>query len=278
MNLRDLASVQLHYADGVKTFAHRRPFSSWVRKDVDLRVPYDGRYVQIRHDLITVIGDPIPAVVNKGFGLLTEDSNGTVYDYVPLEDRWQWWMYDFVDWGSGRMLPEGEFMEFYTLTKNSEDVIYSRYTPGSLKSLYAEKIKDAKSHSDSFSPEVGARDVVTGRNLSSRPYEWLCRPTLGALLKVIGEYGVYWIIEAIDLYKPCPDPDFMPPHLMFWATQIDGFGRVTRYPDVKNEFEVWGIPPAGTPMPLLSLGGKFKIKKTSCTAILPGGSAWSPYK
>jgi len=260
-----------------QVFRLRRPFSSWVRKDINLRVPDDGgRYVQIRKDLITVYGDPIPAIVSREFGLLTEDPAGVIYDYVPMPDRWQRWMYDFCDWGTGRMLPQGEFIENYTLPKNSEDVIYSRYTPGSLLSLYAEKIKDAKSHSDSYSPETGARDVVTGRNLfNPRPWEWLCRPTLGALLRVT-DAGSYWRAQAIDLLKPCPDPDFMPSHLMFWGTQVDRFGNVTRYPDVKIEFEVWGIPPAGTPMPLLSLGGSFRIKKVSCLELLPG-QAWSPY-
>jgi hypothetical protein len=262
-----------------QTFRKRRPLSSWARKDTNLTVSANGKYVQIRFDVISVIGDPIPAVVNKGFGLLTKDPNGVVYDYVPLEDRWQWWMYEFCDWQTGRMFPKGEFVEFYTLPKNSIDVIYSRYTPGSLLSLYAERIKDAKSHSDSYSPETGGRDVVTRRNLfSPRPYEWLCRPTLGALLKVVGEFGIYWRIEAIDLLKPCPDVDFLPAHHYFWATQIEGNGNVTRYPDVKNELEAYGIPPAGTAYPLFSLGGSFLIPKSICTPPLVPGQAWSPYK
>jgi len=157
------------------------------------------------------------------------------------------------------------------------NIIYTDYTPGSLLGLYAGMIMDAKSHTDSASPETGARDVVTGRNLlNHKPYEWLCRPTAGALLRV-ADAGSKWRVEAIDLLSPCPNVDTLPMHLYFWATQIHTDGHVTRYPDIKEAFAVHGLPPAGTPMPLLSLGGSFLINKSACRELAPG-QLWSPYK
>ena len=257
------------------------------RPDENLTVPDDGgRYVQILDDT-TVLGAPrqysdgvliapypFPAVVNTKWGLITR-YNDAVYDYVPLEDRWQRWLYGFWDWASGYRLGRGEKIGTHVNPKNP-GIVYTDYTPGSLLSLYAGMIMDAKSHTDSASPETGARDVVTGRNLENpKPYECLCRPTVGALLRVT-DYGSRWRCAAIDLLAPCPEPDTLPPYLYFWATQVHIDGRVTRYPDVKNAYEIIGLPPAGTPMPLFSRGGNLLINKTACRELRPG-QMWSPY-
>lgn len=281
--MKQLSAIKITYSGGrVEIFRRRRYTSSWIRKDENLVVPDDGgKYVQIRpkltfdaHDPPIPSGYPIPAVVHKGVGLDTK-YNGTEYNYVPLEDRWQWFLYGFLDWASGYILPRGQKIGTHVNPKNPA-IVYDDYTPGSLLSLYSQIIMDAKSHTDSASPETGARDVVTGRNMSNRkPYEWLCRPTCGALLRVTG-FGSYWKAEAIDLLKPCPDVDFLAQHLYFWATQVSHLGSVTRYPDVKREFEFHGIPPAGTPLPLFSLGGNFLIRKSSCIELSPG-QPWSPY-
>lgn len=286
--MKSLTSITIDYDTGdTETFGLRRPFSSWVRKDDNLRVPDDGnQYVQILDDT-AVLGAPrqytedglsasypFPAVVNTKWGLITKH-NDQVYDYVPVEDRWQRWMYEFWDWSSGYMLPTGEKVGIHVNPKNPS-IIYTDYTPGSLIALYAGMIMDAKSHTDSASPETGARDVVTGRNLSNpKPYEWLCRPTTGALLKV-RDNGSQWIADAIDLLAPCPNVDILPPHLYFWATQIHIDGNTSRYPDVKNALEIHGLPPAGTPMPLFSLGGSFLIRKSACKPLV-NGQEWSPY-
>lgn len=288
--MKSITHITIEYDDGEsQTFMGRRPLSSWKRKDENMRVPDDGQtYVQILDDT-AVLGAPrqytneggltasypFPAVVNTNWGLITRH-NGQVYDYVPVEDRWQRWMYEFWDWASGYMLPTGEKVGTHVNPRNPS-IIYTDYTPGSLMSVYAGMIMDAKSHTDSASPETGARDVVTGRNISSaKPYEWLCRPTTGAMLRV-RDNGSQWIAEAIDLLAPCPIVDTLPPHLYFWATQVAINGSTSRYPDVKNALEVHGLPPAGTPMPLFSLGGSFIIRKSACVSLIPG-QIWSPYK
>ena len=146
---------------------------------------------------------PRPAVVNANWGIETlAKSTG---DYFPIQDHWQRWFYEFWDWASGYRLPKGEFEGTYVNSRNPS-IIYSKYTAGSKLAVYAGMIMDAKSHTDSDSPETGAGDVVTGRNMTSpKPWVWLCRPTTGALLRVIGRIGSRLKIQAIDLYAPPPD-------------------------------------------------------------------------
>lgn len=259
------------------------------RKDINLRVPNDdSQYVMILHDS-DVLGHPrqfesgqtarypFPAVVNVKWGLVTSYA-GKVYDYVPMHDLWQWWMLEFWNWASGYLLPMGEILGTYTKPNNPR-ALYTRATPGSLLELYIGMIADAKSHTDSSPPELGARDVVTGRNLTAKKnWEWLCRPCTGQLGRVIADRGTKLELETIDLLKPCPTMDELEakPWLYGWATQIAIDGTVSRYPDIKNAFAMHGLPPAGTPIPFVSRGGSVLINKKACRVLTPGAS-WSPY-
>ena len=256
------------------------------RLDVGFPVPNDGyQYVMIQHEMPLLgetrhVGnkpnekDPRPAVVNTKWGIRTlASANG---DYYPITDEWQRWFYNFWDWASGYRLPVGVKTGTYVNPRNP-NVIYTSYTAGSKLALYAGMIMDAKSHTDSVSPETGGRDVVTGRNLhSSRVWEWLCRPTTGAMLRVIQRNGSELKVEAIDLWKPPPDVNTLPIHLFYFGTQVAIDGKVTRYPDVKNAFEVHGLPPAGTAMPLVAPGGYFWIDRSACVE-LQAGQMWKPY-
>lgn len=257
---------------------------AFVRLDTGIPVP-DGDYVMARHEIEylgttrhsgaqTNKNDPRPAVVNASWGIETlATSNG---DYAPIPNIWQRWFLEFWNHHTGYRLPLGQKVGTHT-EKDNPKLIFTDYTPGSLLDLYAGMIRDAKSHTDSASPETGARDVVTGRNLESRkPWAWLCRPTTGALLKVIGRYGGQLKIEAIDLHKAPPDVKTLPLHLFYFGTQVDIKGSVTRYPDVKRVFQVHGYPPAGTAMPLVAPGGYFWIDKKACQP-LKAGDVWKPY-
>jgi len=257
---------------------------SFKRLDIGIRVPDDGnRYVMVRHEW-ELFGttrhagsnrtDPRPAVANAQWGIETlAKKNG---DYYPIEDRWQRWFCSFWDWASGYLLPHGEWVGRHK-EKNNPDLVFDDYTPGSLLSLYAGMIRDAKSHTDSHSPETGARDVVTGRNINAKnPWAWLCRPTTGALLKVIGENGTKLKIEAINLNAPEPNIENIQLHQFYFGTQVSVNGTVTRYPDVKNAFAVHGIDPAGTAMPLVAPSGYFLIDKKACMPLSPN-QLWLPY-
>lgn len=268
------------FSDGSLGYASSKEF---VRKDIGIPVPSDGMYVMVQHEIILFgktrhgyneTKEAIPAVANTQWGTQTlAKSNG---DYVPIVDNWQHWFYNFWDWASGYRLPVGELIGSHKNPYNP-DVIYQDYTPGSKLSLYAGMIMDAKSHTDSYSPEAGARDVVARRNLNApRPWEWLCRPCTGALLKVEQVIGTKLKIKCIDLNQAPPEIDTLQPWQYFYGTQVHYDGSVTRYPDVKNAFAVHGYPPAGTPMPLVAPGGYFFINKSACKP-LNAGDIWKPY-
>lgn len=282
--MKSLTHITIDYDDGnSEIFGLRRPFSSWVRKDENLRVPDDGKqYVQVLDDTAVLgaprqykeegglIDDyPFPAVVNAKWGITP---------LVPafIQERWQRWLYEFHDWQTGYMLPRGEHIGTHVNKKNPA-IVYDDYTPGSLLDLYSQMIMDAKFLTESGSPETGAKDYVTGRNLSNpKEYQLMLTMTCGALLQVTS-YGSYWKAKAINLSESCPLVDTLPPYLYYWCTQVHIDGRLTRFPDVKNALEVYGLSPAGTAMPLFSLDGSFLIKKSACKP-LTNGQVWSPYK
>ncbi len=257
--------------------------AEFVRMDTGIPVPADGTYYIVQHEM-PLFGktrhgynntkDAIPAVANTQWGTQTlAKANG---DYYPISDAWQRWFYEFWDWASGFRLPVGK-LEGTHVNPMNPDVIYQDYTPGSKKALYAGMIMDAKSHSDSYNPEAGARDVVTGRNLTApRPWEWLCRPCTGALLKQQVLLGNKIRVQCIDLYKAPPDVRTLQPWQYFFGTQVHLNGSVTRYPDVKNAFAIHGYPPAGTALPLVAPGGYFDMNKSACVP-LKAGDVWKPY-
>src|SRR5690554_4520570 len=170
-------------------------FSGLQRFDIGVPVPDDGyEYVMAQHEIIMQgftrhstnkpnDRSPRPAIVNREWGIKTlAQSTG---DNVEIKDDWQWWYYNFWDYHSGEILPVGEKTGEYTEPRNNQSVIYTSYTPGSKLALYSGLIKDAKSNTDAGNPETGARDVVTRRNLNAKKnWQWLCRPTTGALLRV----------------------------------------------------------------------------------------------
>ncbi len=255
----------------------------FARMDVGRRIPDDGhRYFMAQHEIVLFgktrlpenkTKDAIPAVVNANWGIRAWPPTG---DYYPLSDKWQWWFYNFWDHHSGYRLPEGKAIGTYVNPKNP-DIVYTRYTPGSKKALYAGMMMDGKSHTDAGSPESGRRDVVCGRNISARdPIMWLCRPCSGAVMQLHHQNGTELVMNAIDLYKPPPHIPSLEMWQYYFGTQVDITGRVTRYPDVKNAFEVWGYPAAGTAMPLVAPGGTFVINKSACVELKPG-QLWQPY-
>ena len=261
---------------------------SFQLKDVNLTVPNipGKRFVKIKNDM-EVVGQSraegrkynFPAVVNKSWDLLTKYQDA-VYDYVEVPDPWAWFFWNMWDWASDYRLPTGKIESFYTSKTNSGT--FANTTPGSLMFVYVNMIEKSRSHTDSWAPEVGARDIVTGRNLgTSRRWEWLFRPTTGQMGMVKADWGTYWELEALDILKSPPSIDVIKssPWLYGWATEVTPNGYVTNYPQIEVAFrehkDLNGIK-AGTPIPFLSKGGSVLIKKSSCTELTPG-SKWSPY-
>ena len=266
----------------------------FVLKDVNLRVPDIGRkFVQMKHDF-DVLGQPrsfgykyaFPAVVNKNWGLLTKYAD-QVYDYVEIPDVWAKFFWDFWNWASGYKLPVGKIESFYTKTTNTG--VFARATLGSLTQVYIDMIEKSRSHTDSYSPEVGARDIMTGRNLENKKrWQWLFRPTTGQMGMVKADRGTYWELEALDILKPPPSMSVIEnsPWLWGWATEATPVGIppkpytkwvVSGYPQIEVAFRQNGwLEKPGTPIPFLSKGGSILIKKFSCVELTPG-TRWSPY-
>lgn len=252
---------------------------SYKRLDEGLVVPLSGKFVQIKHWNQLGSGDnedPYPEIIDKK-SLLTLDPQGKEYDYVVMPDIWQWQLWNFLDWASHYRLPKGKIEEFYKRPGNLRT--FAKSTPGSLTYVYIDLVEAHRAFTEAGSPEAGNRDVVTGRNLNNpKGYEWLFRPTGGAMLKVLRVIGTDYEVEAIDILKPPPSIEYITarPWLYFWCTQWGKYSGSTRFPQITNANKVHGYSPAGTPSLLLSKGGKFRIKKSSCVELV-NGENWTPY-
>jgi hypothetical protein len=271
---------------------YRRIFK---RKDIGLTVPDNGKqHVQVLHDWQITLANgeqntsraaghrtAHPAIVNTKWGLVTK-YNDKVYDYVELPEKWQWLIWEFCKWSTDYQMPDGQITSYYTKTTNSG--IFAKSTPYSTMEYYVSIMEKSRAWTDSWSPEIGGRDYVTGRNPNNRPLEFLIRHTTGALHEV-RPFGSKWIVKALDITKdPPPFANIIAdPTLWYWATQIgnvplpDKTWQVSYFPQAKYPSEHYGLPFKGVAMPLLSLGGDFMIDKKACTPVLVPGSKWSPY-
>lgn len=255
--------------------------SDYVRLDENLKVPLSGNFVQLKHWDELNKGDnknSFPEMFTPECGLLAKDPDGRVYDYVEMPESWQWFLWDFWNWASQYKLPKGKIEEFYTRPNNFRT--FARATPGSQTYVYVDMVEAHRAFTEAGSPEAGSKDVVTGRNLSAKKsYEWLFNPTGGAMVKVLRTLGTYYEIEALDVLKPPPSIQWVVerPWLYFWCVQWGKYSGATRFPQIKNANAVHGLPPAGTPSPLLSKGGSLKVLRSSCTP-LKNGDTWTPYR
>lgn len=261
------------------------------RKDVNLKVPSSGKFVQIKHDWEII--DPktgkyyeprskgykyaFPAIVNKQWGLKTF-YNGREYAYVELPVKWQWFFWDLWNWSTDYLLPKGEITGYYTTKTNSGNFAYT--TPKSLTYYYVNMIEKSRAFTDSWSPEVGGYDAVTGRNVESRPYEWLMRTTTGNMCEVDKIVGRDIYLKALDITKDPPTVQWLidHPQYLHWATEVGG----TPLPD--KRYPVSNFPQAetcagqvmGVPLPFISLGGTIVLDKFSVKE-LKNGQSYSPY-
>ena len=257
-------------------------------RDVGLTVPDAGQFVQIKHDYEVIgyprqrdwgIKYPIPAMMNDVRLMYLSRS----YDYVRLERAWQFWFRNLWSWSVWHAAPMGQWEGQYKNASNPT-MTFDRYTAGSLLWYYAEMIQDARSHTDADSVEGGFADYVTERNVNAKPYSWLCKTTTGNILKVIGNEGMFWRVEALDLATPPPALDTIlnKPWLLHWATEQsmslrpNGTYVVDGYPQAEAVAKLLGMPRTGTPIPNVSLGGSYLIEKSVCKPLVNGAS-YTPY-
>lgn len=282
-------SISISYSKSKTVKYSREADKEYIRLDENLRVPTEGRFVALKHwEDFEGKGDnknEFPEMFNASMGLELRESKdgvfnpqGRVYTYVELEHQWQKFLWDVFEWSAQYRLPKGKITGYYS--KPSNNRTFAHTTPGSQTYVYVNMVEAHRAFTEAASPEAGARDVITGRNMNNpRDYEWLCFPTGGNMLKVIRDAGLYYEIEAIDLLKPPPSIQYIAerPWLRFWCTQWGKYSGSTRFPQIKVANAFHGLPAAGIASPLLSKGGVFRVLKKSCVE-LKNGSPWSPYK
>lgn len=266
------------------------------RKDERLTIPNDGgRYWQLKADqdvypngMPRQFSDsnkpkyPYPAVANKRqWGIVTNYA-GREYDYIEVSDEWQWFFYHFWNWASDYNLPAGRVEGTYTRPGNTRTFL--NVTPGSKLWVYVNMTEAHRSHTDSDSREAGRRCVVTKTNMNNpSPWKWLARPCARAIVKEKRDLGSEIEVYALDMLKPPPDPSRLAVHEYYWMNeqttilQPNKRYKVSNYPQIEEANEVRGLPLTGTPAPLVSWGGSFRIKKSACTLMKPG-QAWTPYQ
>lgn len=265
--------------------------TGFIRKDINLKVPSSGRFVQIKHDWEVI--DPktgkyyeprskgykyaFPAIVNKQWGLKTL-YNGKEYTYVQLPIKWQFFLWDLWNWSVDNSIPKGKITGYYT-TKNNTGT-FATTTPKSMTYYYVNMIEKSRAFTDSWSPEVGGYDAVTERNVGSKPYEWLMRTTTGNLCEVEKVVGRNMYLKALDITKDPPTIDWISKHPQYlhWATEVGGIPLSDKRYTVSNfpQAEACLGFPAGVPIPFMSLGGSIVLDKFAVKE-LRNGQSYSPY-
>jgi len=257
------------------------------RPDVGLKVPTDGRYFQIKHDW-EVLGDSRsakvgsnyshPAIVNDKW-LVRSVWNDKYYSYVELPEKWQRFLYNLWSWSVGDDVVTGEITGYYTSKTNSG--LFANTTPLSKAWYYVNMVEKSRAFTDSWSPEVGGRDFVTGRNPTNRPYEFLLRTCTGNLTKLEKINGREYWMKALDIRYDPPRVEWIiqHPHLLHWCTEIspyklpDGTYTVSNFPQAEK---CLGVDSWGVPIPFMSLGGYVIFDKDSVRE-LASGQNYSPY-
>lgn len=257
---------------------YRRAFQ---RLDIGIPVPNDGyRYFRVKH--AKEIGleprnlkAPMPAVAHKsGWGTTVADNK----DYLFVNEAMQRFFYNFIDAMTFSVLPEGDFIGYYSI-KNNPNFQFHDYTPGTRKWIYSRMYQDAVWATDAGSFTTGARDYVLGLNLNSREdWQYLSgRPCTGALLRLRLERGSVLRFDCIDSLKPLPNPYSLQIWQYYWATQEHPDYRVTRFPQYANAFKAAGYDfVMGTPSPLIAPQGWLEMKRSVVVEMKPG-QIWSPY-
>mgnify|MGYP001590733052 CR=1 FL=1 len=177
-------------------------------------------------------------------------------DFVPMSREWQMFWFELLNLASqGSKTREELFAAWEDLTVQG------------------------RAFTDFHSVAYGFTDYILGRNLGGAkgPMQHKSLSCGGNIVRKIGVHssGKY-IIEALDLSKPPPDPaeTLSKNWLVHWAPQEtvvhlpDGTWRVSRFPQ---------LAPYGTPFLVVSLNGTNLIERAMVESI-KNGAMYSPYK
>jgi hypothetical protein len=291
--------VTLNYESGNKKYVEEVvPPSSFRIKDSGMHVPSQGSFVRVKHDFeleeynfkprqLSGLNVKYPLPENRKTRPMW---NSTVYDYVPIPERHQWFLWDIFKFALEDRIPHGKIEDAtYVKTIKGTPTTFNTYTPGSLTEAYANMIERSRDFTDSRAVEDGFADYPTGRHMGKPPWNWRCITHGGQLLKRTGKtFGNYIEVFAIDLLATPPKVEdvFYSPWLIQWAVQItteeiaplDGKRRwvVSRFPQIKEACRQNNLPFMGTPFPLWGFGGVNRIHKDYVIPV-QNDSEFSPY-
>lgn len=221
-------------------------------------------------------------------------SIGRVYDRVSFSKEWQFWLLELLKRTLKGDVPYGKKEYFFDRINGKEIRVdehpyaHLKCTEGSLLEAYTSLVTDHRSFTDTTAPENGYTDYVTGRNLSkNNPYKVKPLMTTGNIVKIVGQWREYYVIEALDLLKSPPSiEEAYSKNLIMWATEqtvtelpkLNNKRRwvVSRYPQLKVVSRINGLQEVGTPFGIFSMGGYIPILKSD-VMILGSGTPYSPY-
>lgn len=214
----------------------------FTRKDKNLRVPALGRFGKLLHDTELLGG-----VRNVGQKTAIPSTRQFAQkpDFVTVPDAWAWRWVEMLKWAACDLLTDDE-----------------------AKALWRSVIRNHVAFTDNHAPENGYRDPITGENPMADNIAWSTLGMTGNLVKIIGAYGEYRIIEALDFSKPPPPLGdiILQPWLWHWATIVNLDGTMSNFPHLEA---ILGTP-AGLPVPLVSIGGTQWVHYSYFTRVLNG--------
>ncbi|MHA2246892.1 MAG: hypothetical protein ACXADY_18250 [Candidatus Hodarchaeales archaeon] len=257
-----ITDIRVNYKDAFQTF---------VPTEVDVvnsfKVPDDGHvYWQVTHDYENELwGEPRPKVLGyKPSAPPEERSLPEMYnlkgvssgEFTPMSPLYQQLWFDLLDKASG-------------FAHSVEEILQ----------VWKDVTAQARALTDRHSREYGFADYILGENLNGKPMAIKYLTCGGNLLRQKRRDGTRIYVEAINTSEPAPDVNELWGKwwLIQWATE----STVFRLPDKTWQVSRWhwnftNDKKYGTPFPLLSENGEFRIDRGLLKSVNPG-EIISPY-
>jgi hypothetical protein len=221
----------------------------FTRRDKNLRVPALGNFGRLYHDVelygsVRDVGQKVAIPSTRQFMMKP--------DFVTVPDAWAWRWVEMLRWAACDMIDQSQ-----------------------AKALWRSIIKNHTAFTDNHSPENGYRDPITNENPLADNIAWATLGMTGNIVKIIGTYGDYRVIEALDFTQPPPPLGeiILKPWLWQWATIVNLDGTMSNFPHLEAILET----PAGLPVPIVSVGGTQWVHYSYFERV-ENGSLYDPYR
>lgn len=238
------------------------------------KVPSSGTFMQLRHDFETADWDFKPRAYTLGTSKLnpygaypdTVPLDGIrPDDFYPLNEQYQRLWFNMMDRASNYNIPHDDLIDKWAVITSDGRALTDKHTWNWAKA---------------GEPKLFT-DYIQRLNLNSE-YGDMQQKSLsmgGNIVKIIGTYNDYFIIETIDITETTPPilNDIWGKHwLVHWGTQssIRTYGDTWQITDWS--WLNWNDVSYGVPFMLIGIDGKNLVKKNWCKPI-QNGTSFSPY-